>query len=289
MLWFKKPPEPSAAGVGARDVIVPAALTVEFEPKIFAQKFAVLLEVIGGAGGVDPFLEALANKGRMFQTLLNPADVARLDMDGVETLLETVMPARKRLWPALARLAPGALGSQVQELLYGGAELEARMQAFVACVPENPDDDAKTAKKLKRAAHDFAAEMLHFLDARRYPLMTRWVWDQATHSGALRELVKGGDTLSAVPLGSSPGVYEAGRLWLIEQMAAQGVYREPHYLVDLFLAHAYADYMRAMSTGMGLLNADFGGNADPLEAVKKLLGVDETRKHESRIRKTAAP
>jgi hypothetical protein len=82
-------------------------------------------------------------------------------------------------------------------------------------------------------------------------------------------------------------VYEAGRAWIAEQMAAQGVYREPHFLVDLFLAHAYADYMRAMSSGMGLMNADFGGKADPMEVVKKLLGIDETRRGgESRVRKT---
>jgi len=39
------------------------------------------------------------------------------------------------------------------------------------------------------AAWDFAAEVLHFHAPERYPLMTRWVWDETTQSGALRELV----------------------------------------------------------------------------------------------------
>ncbi|MHB1942446.1 MAG: hypothetical protein ACYCP0_05255 [Acidiferrobacteraceae bacterium] len=285
MLWFRKSPEGRPAA-GARDVIAPAQLTVGFDLRVFTQKFSALLESIGEAGGVDSFLEALARKSAMFQVLLNPAEVSRLTPEGVETLLETVMPARKRLWPVLAAMPPDAVVESVRVLLYGDDDLETRMTAFVDGMPEDGGGDPKAGKKRRRAAQDFAAEILHFMDPKRYPLMSRWVWDQATHSGAMRELVKGGDTLDSVPLGSSPGVYEAGRVWLMEQMAAQGVYREPHYVVDLFLAHAYADYMRAMSNGMGLLNADFGGKSDPLEVVRKLLGIDEARKRDSRVRKT---
>ncbi|MHB1515178.1 MAG: hypothetical protein ACYCVY_05595 [Acidiferrobacteraceae bacterium] len=285
MLWFRKSPEEGPAAA-ARDVIAPAQLAVGFDLRVFIQKFAALLELIGEAGGVDPFLEALARKSAVFQALLNPAEVSRLTLEGVETLLETVMPARKRLWPVLATMPSGAVTESFRVLLYGDGELETRMMAFVDSMPEEVGGDAKVGKKRRRAAQDFAAEILHFMDPKRYPLMTRWVWDQATHSGAMREFVKGGDTLDSVPLGSSPGVYEAGRVWFMEQMATQGVYREPHYVVDLLLAHAYADYMRAMSNGMGLLNADFGGKSDPLEVVKKLLGVDEARKKDSRVRKT---
>ncbi|MHB1585732.1 MAG: hypothetical protein ACYCRH_12560 [Acidiferrobacteraceae bacterium] len=284
MLWFRKSPEADPA-VG-RDVVAPARLTVEFDPRVFAQKFAALLELIGEAGGVDVFLEALARKSAVFQVLLNPTDISHLTLEGTETLLETVMPARKRLWPGLAMLPEGAIRDRIRALLYGEGALASRMSVFVDGIPDPGGTDARGARKRRRAAEDFAAEILHFSDPRRYPLMTRWVWDQSTHSGAMREFVKGGDTLDAVPLGSDPAVYEAGRVWLMEQMAAQGVYREPYYVVDLFLAHAYADYMRAMSNGMGLLNADFGGKSDPLEVVRKLLGIDEARKKDSRIRRT---
>ena len=284
MLWFKKQPDALSAS-GAGETVAPVALAVELDERIFAQKFAALLEMIGETGGVDVFLQALETKTRLFQGLLDPAAVRNLDLDKLEILLETVMPARKRLWPALSAMGAARAAQAIEALLYGKAPLEERLGAFVEAVPVDAETDAKAAKKLRRAAHDFAAELLHFRAPERYPLMTKWVWDQATHSGALRELAKGGDTLNTVPLGTSPGVYEAGRQWIAERMAEQGVYRAPHYTVDVFLAHAYADYMKAMSSGMGLLNADFGGSADPMEIVKKLLGVDHARRKESRVKK----
>lgn len=284
MLWFKRQPNTGSEG-GRADVVAPVVLAVAMDERIFVQKFAVLQEAIGEMGGAEPFIEALGNKVRLFQSLLNPPAIKELNREKVELLLETVMPARKRLWPALAQLSEQDLVGAVHELLYGQDELETRLTAFVDSVPEDADADKKANKKLKRAAHDFAAELLHFRSPEQYPLMSRWVWDQGTLSGAVRELLKGGDTLNHIPLGTGPGVYEAARVWIAEQMAAQGVYREVHYLIDLFLAHAYADYMRAMSNGMGLMNADFGGKADPLEIVKKLLGIDEARRKESRVRK----
>lgn len=284
MLWFKKQPNPAQAVAGG-DVVEAAPLAVELDQRIFAQKFAVLLETIGSTGGIDPFLEALSNKTRLFQSLLNRNELEQLNLEKIELLLETMMTVRKRLWPALIQLGEAATVAAIKELLFGKDTLEQRLADFVARVPEDPQADKKTNKKLKRAAYDFAAEVLHFRAPEQYPLMTRWVWDAATLSGALRELMKGGDTLNHIPIGASPGVYEAGRVWVAEQLAAQGVYREPHYVADVFLAHAYADYMRAMSNGMGLMNADFGGKADPMEVVKKLLGIDSARRKDSRVKK----
>lgn len=285
MLWFKRPPNVSPSATTGPEVVTPAPLAVELDERVFVQKFAVLLEQIGETGGIDAFLEALGKKSRLFEQVLSPAEVRTLTLEKAELLLETVMPARKRLWPVLVQLGAVELASVVSDLLYGETPLEQRLTDFVERVPAADRLDKRNGNKLRRAAHDFAAELLHFHAPQQYPLMTKWVWDQATHSGALRELVKGGDALQAVPLGASPGVYEAGRVWIAQQLAKQGVYREPHYIVDLFLAHAYADYMRAMSSGMGLINADFGGKADPLEVVKKLLGIDQGRRKNSRVTK----
>jgi hypothetical protein len=287
MLWFKKQPNGSQGNQGSDEVVAPVTLAVALDERVFASKFAVLLELVSESGGVDPYVEALGTKSRFYQSLLNVPAISELNLEKIELLLETVMSARKRVWPALEAMGEAAIVQAVKDLLYGKGELEGRLNAFVDLIPEDVQADKKTNKKLKRAAHDFAAELLHFRSPEQYPLMTRWVWDQSMLSGAMRELLKGGDSLQDIPLGTSPGVYEAGRAWIAEQMAAQGVYREPHFLVDLFLAHAYADYMRAMSSGMGLMNADFGGKADPMEVVKKLLGIDETRRGgESRVRKT---
>ena len=286
MRWFKKQPSATGGSVAEGEAILPVSLAVALDARIFREKFAVFLELLGDGGGVDPYLDALGNKSRLYRSLLDRPAIEALNREKVETLLETVMPARKRLGPALAAMDESLLVAAVKQLLSGRAELEERMNAFVASIPPDVAEDAKAAKKTQRAAWDFAAEMLHFRAPAQYPLMTRWVWDQGTLSGAMRELLAGGDTLNQIPLGTSPGVYAAGRDWVAQQMAERGVYREPHFAVDLFLAHAYADYMRAMSSGMGLMSADFGAKADPLEPVKKLLGIDHVRRSgESRVRK----
>ncbi|MDA8361873.1 MAG: hypothetical protein M0Z44_07800 [Gammaproteobacteria bacterium] len=284
MLWFRRRPD-TASGGGGIESVQPVDLAVELDPRVFGMKFRVLLEALADTGGIDAFLAALATKSTLFAEALAPGVIDDLDLGKVEILLETIMPARKRVWPSLVAAGDERVRAAIKELLYGKQALQERMEAFVAALPVAADLEPKAARTLRRALGDFGAELLHFRAPIQYPLMTRWVWDQATHAGALRELVKGGDALDKVELGSEPGVYEAGRRWITERMAEQGVYREPHFVVDVFLAHAYADYMRALSSGMGLLNADFGGKNDPLEVVQKLLGIDQPRRTESRVKK----
>ena len=285
MLWFKRAPEGAAGNSTGGEIVEPAALAVELDGRVFAQKFARFLEILGEEGGIDPFISALEVKHQLFAKVLGREGLDGFDLEALETLVETVMPARKRVWPSLEAYGAVPVREAVRDLLYGARPLGERLALFTQGVPVVSDGTPKGERKVRRALTDLGAEMLHFRAPVQYPLMARWVWDQAVHAGALREFVKGGDTLDKVPLGSDPGIYEAGRRWLAERMAENGLYRNPEFIVDVFLAHAYADYMRALSSGMGLLNADFGGKGDPLEVVKKLLGIDAARRTDSRVKK----
>ncbi|HUW98960.1 MAG TPA: hypothetical protein VMV40_09005 [Acidiferrobacter sp.] len=285
MLWFKRPPEANSGNEKETETVAPVALAANLDGRIFALKFARFLEIIGESGGIDPFVASLTSKRELFARTLARAALPSLDLDRLEVLVETVMPARKRVWPSLAMLGITGIRDATAELLYGAAPLADRMAAFADAIPVESGLDPKAERKVRRAIVDLGAEMLHFRAPVQYPLMTRWVWDQNTHAGAVRELVSGGDALDKVMLGSEPGVYEAARRWVAERMAENGMYRDPEFVVDLFLAHAYADYMRALSSGMGFLNADFGGKEDPLELVTKLLGIDAGRRTQSRVKK----
>jgi hypothetical protein len=106
----------------------------------------------------------------------------------------------------------------------------------------------------------------------RVPLMARWVWDRATMSGALRELVAGGEAMRDLPLENAPGTYAAACLWVQERIAEQGIFRDVHFWADLVLAAAYGHYFRAM-TG-GTLGADFERGTHPSEQITGLLGID---------------
>lgn len=278
MLWFKKRPD-SAADAAEADVITPAELPVALDPGQFQQRFFQLKRNAEEDAGLERYLESLQAKSQLFSALLAAEALPKLTLEGVEAMLETVFTARRRLFPYLQQLGQAFVVQAISELLYGTGELSERMARFseIVPVPEDADRESrKQAGKIRRAAFDFGAEMLHFNNPLKYPLMTRWVWDQNTVSGALREFIRGNDTMPDVPLGSSPEMFEGARKWLAEQIAEQGIYRDVPFWVDLVLAQAYAEYFRSMAEGM--LSADFGRGSGPEEHVKKFLGIDPARK-----------
>lgn len=286
MLWFKKQPD-SAVPAGEADAIVPAALSVALDPGQFQQHFAQLGRQAEEGVELEALLASLRMKSQLFSGLLNAQTLPSLSMDGIEALLETVFSARRRVFPALQALGVEVTRGAIQELLYGNMALAERLQKFSEIVPIDETADKETRKqaaKNRRAAFDFGAEMLHFNNPVKYPLMTRWVWDQNTVSGALREFIRGNDSLPDVPLGNSPEMFEGARAWLAEQIAGQGLYKDVPFWIDLILAQAYSEYFRSMAEGM--LSADFGRGITPQEQLKKFLGIDaERRAGQSRVKR----
>jgi hypothetical protein len=261
MLWARKrqPDVPAA-----RAAIVPAALTVAFDGRLFERHLKALLAAAEDRGGVESWLDALGEKQRRLSVALAQGNVA--------SLIDLVFGARRKL---------GALGGDaglaraVAALSDDSVPLEERIAATLAAIPTGAGasrEERRADAKLRRAAHDLAAEILHFRDPLRVPLMTRWVWDRATMSGALRELVAGGEAMRDLPLENAPGTYEAARLWVQERIAEQGIYRDVHFWADLVLASAYGHYFRSM-TG-GTLGADFERATHPSEQIIGLLGID---------------
>ncbi len=277
MLWLKKPPE--AKPGTAPDVIAPAELPVQFDEARFRSHMTVLLEAARGDGGVETYIEGLGSKQRLFGALLAVDVLERLDSAGLDSLLEVVFGARRKLHPVIAEMSPLAMVAALRDLLHGREQVATRMNGFVARLPIRDGEGREArarAARLRRAAHDFAAEALHFLDPIRYPLMARWVWDDATSSGALREFVHNPDQAHRLPLDTRPETFEAARSWIAGEIEAQGIYRDVPLWVDLVEAAAYTHYFRSM-TG-GVLGSDFGRTGGPEENIKKLLGIDPARR-----------
>lgn len=287
MLWFKKQQPNAAVAESEPDLIIPAELSVALDPGQFQQRYSALKHIAEEDAGMEVYLTSLDAKHQLFSELLNENAFEQLTMSGVEALLETVFSARRRVYPTYVKLGLEKTKGAIHELLYGKTALMDRLQSFseLVYVDEASDKEArKTALKNRRAAFDFGAELLHFNNPIKYPLMTRWVWDQNTVSGALREFIRGNDTLPDVPLGNSPEMFEGARAWLAAQLAEQGLYKDVHYWVDLILAQAYAEYFRSMAEGM--LSADFGRASGPADHIKKFLGIDSPAKEGlSRVRR----
>lgn len=286
MLWFKK--QPSSGSLESEpEVIVAAALSVPLYDKHFEQKISALQHSVVDEGGMQVFIDALQAKHEFYASHLAPAALKGMNQETLELLLETVFSARRRVFDDVMSNGMEAVILAIEALLYGKAPLVERMQAFSMLV--HVDESAhkslrKQSEKTRRAALDFAAELLHFNAPERYPLMCRWVWDQNTVSGALREFIRGNDVMHDVPLGSDPSMFEGARQWMAEQLSAQGVYRDIHFWIDLVMAQAYTDYFRSMAEGM--LSADFGRGNVPTEHIRKFLGIDAPAKDgASRIKK----
>jgi hypothetical protein len=269
MLWFGKQAE-SAQGADDPTVIRPAKLGVVFDGTITGNKLQVLLDEVNEfEGGLETLLAALRTKQELMQKAF-PATRTEdwgLSREAFLIVLSAVFPARRKLAAFFAELDASKAEELAETLVYGDGSVTERMREFCEIVPVE-------RKKERRAIWDLAAEILHFRDPEGMPLMTRWVWDVETASGALREFIRGNDGMPEIPLDNRPETYEGARSWFAEALTEAGFYRDLPFLIDMLLAQAYADYVKAMSNGLGMVQAEFGGNQHPLEFVLKLLGVD---------------
>lgn len=244
----------------------------------FEKHFSAFVSLADAGAGLTAYVEGLEAKHRLFAQALAPQRRPHLGLEAVGALLETVFTARRKLFPILERMGDDALRAAIDALLHGAAPAELRVAAFGDALPFAPAEGREARmrdRKLRGAAHDFAAELLHFADPEAQPLMTRWVWDAGTSSGALRELMDVPESASRIALESTAETHRAARDWIVERIAAQGIYRDHHWWADLLLAMAYVDYFRAM-TG-GTLGSDFMRASNPDEQLRKLLGIEPER------------
>ena len=278
MAWFRRPPEKEAGVARRTDGIVPAALELPFDEALFGQIFDNLKRHMEIDAGAEAYLQALGSKHDLFTRLLGQGEFHGLSMADVEGLLAHVFSARRRVFPALEAMGLPSVNQAIDQLLHGEQDLAARLEIFAGRI-QIPADAVREARrqgqKLRRAMHDFGAELLHFSRPEVYPLMARWVWDPATVSGALREFIRGHEHMEVIPLGTAPEMFEGVRAWLGNLLQAQGLYRDIEWWVDLVEAEAYSAYFRAMAQGM--LSADFGRSGGPEEHLKKFLGIDPAR------------
>ena len=266
---MRSPARPVEAGDDP--VVRGAGSDVPFSTQIFASKFQRLLELAEPGGGIESLVDSLRAKHALCADVLSPTRFDATGQRQLEPILQAMFTARRRFSEPFLALEDGTRRQLLGELLVGVAPAHRRIQRFVEEVAADEE------RNVRGAARDFAAECLHFTDPERYPLMTRWVWDAATGTGALRELVAGSDGMPVLPIGADMESFAASRNWLTEQLAAQGCYRDLPYVADLVLAQTYGDYMQAMSFNVGMAAGEPAGQSDPLEFPKKLLGIDGGR------------
>ncbi len=246
---------------------VPERPRLELSGPRLAQALTTLVERGDVGGGVEAYVTALAFKSSLFAEALAPERIATMEEETFVGLCAFVAPVRRRIGACLAELGFAAIHARVCALLEGAGDTsttDARVAAFV---------DAFPAGRSCRWSRDLAAELLHYSDPERYPLMARWVWDRRANTGVLREIWHAQD-LDHLTL-DVPDEFETFlvlREELARYLSDNGVFRDTLLYIDLLCAQIYSEYISAQ--GGSFLRTDFSSEADPMEFTRRMLGLD---------------
>jgi len=214
-------------------------------------------------GGVEAYVEALKIKS----ALIRDAFERELQLPVLKTLCAHMATVRRRAGPYLAPRAFDATRARIARLLEqreDTATTDARLAAFCRAFPEDREH---------RWVRDFAAELLHNVDPERYPLMQRWVWDARTNTGVIREIWHGEDVDGmTIDVPDGYATFLVLREELAQYLAANGVFRDVLWYVDVLTAQVYADYIG--ERGGTYLRTDFATPEDPMLHARRILGLD---------------
>jgi hypothetical protein len=214
-------------------------------------------------GGVEAYVEAVKIKSALFAQTLG----SDFDLKAFRTLCAHMATVRRRIGRYVEPDVFPETKARVEELLANRADtamVDARIGKFCAAFP---------ADREHRWVRDLAAELLHYADPERYPLMTRWVWDARANTGVIREIWHAEDIDGiSLEVPDDYATFLVLRQELAQYLAANGVFRDVLHYVDVLMAQVYAGYIG--ERGGTYLRADFATPEDPMLHTRRILGLD---------------
>jgi hypothetical protein len=241
-------------------------------------------------GGVERFIAAVKLRGEVIRDRLQAEAWEALQHSDFEEIVPLMPTVRRRIGPLLTAAAWPATRSAIGALFYDAhvcATTDQRIAAFEHALSPSYMRMAPENRASTRFLRDLAAELLHGVYPEHYPLMTRWVWDAKSNSGALREIwhdPHAGDATDGIVI-DVPDTHETFlvlREELAQFLSEQGMFRDMLWTVDLVLGQVYGDYINAQ--GGAWLKTDFGSQSDPLEHTRRILGLDRIAGKAGRVR-----
>jgi hypothetical protein len=213
-------------------------------------------------GGVEVYVEAVKIKSALFAQTLG----SDFDLKAFRTLCAHMATVRRRIGRYVEPESFHEVRERALALLKSTdtATTDARIGAFCAAFPNDREH---------RWVRDLAAELLHYADPERYPLMTRWVWDARANTGVLREIWHAEDIDGiSLEVPDDYATFLTLREELAQYLAANGVFRDVLFYVDVLMAQVYAGYIG--ERGGTYLRADFATPEDPMLHTRRILGLD---------------
>lgn len=245
---------------------------------------AALQALVNGSephGGIERYVAAVKLKWTLFQEALVDQDPAKLELETFKGLCTFISSVRRRIGSYLEEQEFGEIRAAIVELLADGKNTTATDDRVDSFCERFPTD------KKHRWVKDLAAELLHNTDPERYPLMCRWVWDEQSNSGVLREIWHADDVdRMVIPVASRYSTFIMLRKELSQYLSSNGLFNDMLAYVDLLCAQIYAGYI--CEQGSTYLRADFSTAEDPLEHTRRLLGLDGVKGRSGKTRLKSA-
>lgn len=211
-------------------------------------------------GGVEAYVQALRLKSTLFQEALKK----ELELRQFRMLCAHMSTVRRRIGQYAQPHWFDEMKKRIAGLFDRQQDTDERVKRFCAAFPDDRDH---------RWVRDLAAELLHYADPERYPLMTRWVWDARANTGVLREIWHD-DNVDSISIDVPDGyaTFLMLREELAQYLATNGVFRDVLFYVDVLMAQVYAGYIG--ERGGTYLRADFATPEDPMLHTRRILGLD---------------
>ncbi|HEN46958.1 MAG TPA: hypothetical protein ENI75_01160 [Mizugakiibacter sp.] len=214
--------------------------------------------------GIDAYLRALQLKSELFSELLNTDRLEQLNEKSFLAICTFMSTVRRRIGAWLDKTPFNLLQDRLLTLLDTRKPGAQRFEHFVASFPSD---------RTHRWIRDLAAEILHFTEPEKIPLMARWLWDAQTGSGVIREIwFDQAIPLDTLALDDHPATFFALNSELKGFLDTHGIYRDRIWMQDLLYAHLYAAYIN--NHGAIYLKCEFTGEVDPMAHTQRLLGLD---------------
>ena len=206
---------------------------------VLAEAFEAMVTGAEQHGGIESYVAALKLKSALFQEVLG-GGAAALEPERFLELCAFMPTVRRRLAPYLDEKGFARIRDALGQLLAGMQDVSTvddRIATFCAHFPQNREH---------RFVRDLAAEVLHHLDAERYPLMMRWVWDAKANTGVLREIwfAEDVDHLT-IRVEDDYATFAMLREELAQFLTQNGIFRDVPQYLDILCAQIYAHYICA--------------------------------------------
>lgn len=259
---FRKSKQPVAAA--ATPTVRP---TLDLSGPVLDEVLKSLIQSCEHAGGMERYVLALQFKASLFQDALREGPQG-MTLPRFLKLAMFMPTVRRKAYPYFQPDTYKTIADALPALVSSQASIDDRMAEFCGAFPEDRDH---------RWVRDLGAEILHNHDPERCPLMTRWVWDQETNTGVIREIWFGENIDHMVlDVQNNAETFITLREDLSQFLSAEGVYRDVIWYVDLLCGHVYGRYLAAQ--GGQFLRTDFGNAGEDLGVhTRRILGLDGVR------------